>query len=132
MVTFKEKIDWTPEVKKLLAPSMQNDPLNSILSIENDVLSNNCQIVGGFENNKLVLAFVYRVDLNELGNELVIVCGASKGHGNTKKSIPIFQCLARQYNCVYIRIHTALKALGRILINNKFELSEMVFRQRIL
>lgn len=132
MVFFQEKIAWTPEVKKILAPAMANDPLNSILSIEQEVLTGNCQVIAGYEDNKIAVAFVVRIDKQELGQELVIVCGASKSHNMTKQCVPEFRRLAKKYDCEYIRIHTALKALGRILIHNQFELSEMVFRQRVL
>lgn len=132
MVFFQEKITWTQEVKRLLAPAMASDPLNSVLAIKQEILTGNCQVVAGYENNKLAVAFVIRIDKQELGRELVVVCGASKSHNMTKQCIPEFQRLAKKYNCEYIRIHTALKALGRILIHNQFELSEMVFRQRVL
>lgn len=131
MVLFKEKIDWTSEVKALLSPAMASDELNTIYSIERDVLSGTCQLVGGYENNELVLAFVVRIDIAELGKELVVVCGASLGHGNTVKCIPFFGELARKYDCDYIRIHTKLKALGWILKHNGFQISEIVARQRI-
>lgn len=132
MVFFQEKIIWSSEIRRLLAPAMANDPLNSIVPIEQDILTGNCLAIAGYENDKLVVAFVIRIDKQEFGRELVVVCGASLGHGLTKQCIPEFQRLAKKYDCEYIRIHTALKALGRILVHNKFELSEMVFRQRVL
>lgn len=131
MVLFKEKVDWTSEVKALLAPAMASDELNTILAIEKDVLVGTCQVVAGYEDDNLVIAFVIRVDKEELGNELVVVCGASLGHGNTIKCMPEFQRLAHKYNCDYIRIHTKLKALGRILQHNGYTISEIVARQRV-
>lgn len=130
MVIFKE-IAWTAEIKQFLTPAMVHDPLNSILSIEADVKSGMCAVIGGFKNNQLVLAFVVRIDVAEFGNELVIVCGASSGHGNTIKSISEFERIARQNGCEYIRIHTALRALGRVLQHGGFEVSEMVLRKRV-
>ena len=90
-----------------------------------------CSVVVGYERQKIVLAFVTRIDVGEFGKELVIVAGASQGHGNTKKSIPVFVALARKYGCEYIRIHTRLKALGRILYSQGFEFSEMVLRKQV-
>lgn len=131
MVFFQEKIVWTPDLKQFLAPSMAHDPLNSILSIEQDVLTGNSWVVGGFKDNQLILAFVVRIDRNEFGQELVIVCGSSAGHGNLKLCIPEFQRLAQKYQCEYIRIHTALKAVARVLKGCQFEVSEVVLRQRV-
>lgn len=132
MVVFKEKINITNELKELLSPSMANDPLNSILSIENDVKKGVCHCVGGYKEEKLVLAFVYRIDVEEMGKELVVVCGASKGHNNTKLSIPVFALLAKKHECQYIRIHTTLKALARVLIKHEFYLSEIVVRKKVI
>ncbi len=131
MVDFREKVAWTPELKKLLAPAMAHDPLNSICALEHDVAEGICSVVVGYERQKIVLAFVTRIDVGEFGKELVIVAGASQGHGNTKKSIPVFVALARKYGCEYIRIHTRLKALGRILYSQGFEFSEMVLRKQV-
>lgn len=130
-MVYYEEIDWTPEIKQFLAPSMAHDPLNSILAIEQDVLEGGSRVIGGFEKGKMVLAFVCRIDNNEFGQELVIVCGSSAGHGNLKRCIPEFQYLAQKFECSYIRIHTALKAVARILKACDFEASEMVFRQRV-
>ena len=131
MVDFREKVAWTPELKHLLAPAMAHDPLNSICALEHDVAEGICSVVVGYERQKIVLAFVTRIDVGEFGKELVIVAGASQGHGNTKKSIPVFVALARKYGCEYIRIHTRLKALGRILYSQGFEFSEMVLRKQV-
>lgn len=131
MVFFQEKITWTQELKQFLSPSMAHDPLNSILSIEQDVIAGTSWVVGGFETNQLVLAFVVRIEKNEFGQELVIVCGSSAGHGNLKLCTPEFQRLAQKYQCEYIRIHTALRAVARILKGCQFEVSEVVLRQRV-
>lgn len=131
MVDFREKVAWTSELKQFLAPAMAHDPLNSICALEHDVAEGICSVVAGYERQKIILAFVTRIDVGEFGKELVIVAGASQGHGNTKRSIPVFVALAKKYGCEYIRIHTRLKALGRILYSQGFEFSEMVLRKQV-
>lgn len=131
MVDFREKVAWTSELKQFLAPAMAHDPLNSICALEDDINKGICSVVAGYERQKIILAFVTRIDVGEFGKELVIVAGASQGHGNTKRSIPVFVALAKKYGCEYIRIHTRLKALGRILYSQGFEFSEMVLRKQV-
>ena len=116
MVDFREKVAWTPELKQLLAPAMAHDPLNSICALEDDINKGICSVIVGYEQQEIILAFV---------------TGASRGHDNTKRSVPAFVALARKYGCEYIRIHTRLKALGRILYSQGFEFSEMVLRKQV-
>lgn len=130
MVDFK-KIELNQDIKLFLAPAMANDPLNSINSVIQDIERGVCQLIGGFIDDKLTLAFVIRIDVGELGKELVVVVGASSVYGGTSLSIPYFEKIARQEGCEYIRIHTAKKALAKILVKNGFEVSELVVRKRV-
>lgn len=123
--------EWSPQISAWLEKAIRHDPTMTVRTLEALCDNGDAALYEVVSGDVVVAAGVFRVDVQELGDDLVIVAAGGKlpGYSLIRSLLPHLEKIFT--TCRWVRVHTARRGMIKELSKLGYKGREVVMAKEI-